>query len=101
MSEYTPTTDEVREAYRRWKYRFDSEKGGPEFDRWLATHDAEVAARALEEAADAFERKAADPALTAMADKYAGYYAGVRSGMQATTKTLRAEAARLREGKEQ
>jgi len=37
-SEYTPPTDEVRDAYC-----FYLDGGGAEFDRWLAAHDAEVA----------------------------------------------------------
>lgn len=47
MSEYTPTTKDVREV---WIYAQDitHDEGedfhGAEFDRWLATHDAEVRA---------------------------------------------------------
>lgn len=43
---YTPTTDEVRDAYGYWS---DSGPHAPpdEFNRWLAAHDAEVAAQAL------------------------------------------------------
>lgn len=58
MDEYVPKTQEIREAYRY-------ETGGdgcsvrgdeayPEFDRWLAAHDAQVKADALNEAADMF-----------------------------------------------
>jgi hypothetical protein len=53
MAEYTPTTDEVADA---WASRYDGEHTGAtgseyrdyeaEFDRWLATHDAEVEDRA-------------------------------------------------------
>ena len=45
---YTPTTEEVREAYGYWS---DSGPHAPpdEFDRWLAAHDAEVRAQALRE----------------------------------------------------
>lgn len=55
MSDYTPTTEEIRE---RWM-NFD---GGPdatdaaEFDRWLHAHDAEVSGRA--ESSDAPEAPA-------------------------------------------
>ena len=54
MSEYTPTTEEVRADYVRDHTRnFDSymvgrsltseqEFYGAKFDRWLAAHDAEV-----------------------------------------------------------
>lgn len=51
MSEYTPTAEQVREryVYDEW---VDDEARGPEFDRWLAAHDAEVRAAALHEAAE-------------------------------------------------
>lgn len=41
MSDYTPTTDEVRACY---SYRADwqSQEDVEAFDRWLAEHDAEV-----------------------------------------------------------
>lgn len=41
MSEYTPTTEEVR---AQWGYNYPDYNNTPEeFDRWLAQHDAEVA----------------------------------------------------------
>ena len=47
---YVPTTEEVRSMY-----------GGPryeaEFDRWLAAHDAEVRAQALNEAVASLRAK--------------------------------------------
>ena len=43
---YVPTTEEVRSMYGGPRYE-------PEFDRWLAAHDAEVAAQALRDAASA------------------------------------------------
>lgn len=52
MSEYTPTTKDVREV---WIYAQDitHDEGedfhGAEFDRWLAAHDAEVQAQAVAE----------------------------------------------------
>ena len=56
--EYTPTTGEVRRFFVEGKSEemhaaswIDRYAG--EFDRWLAAHDAEVAARALREAAEA------------------------------------------------
>lgn len=50
--EYTPTTGDVRDAYLRARYYLDNAPEGAEgyravplgFDRWLAKHDAEVAA---------------------------------------------------------
>ncbi|MGI0521800.1 hypothetical protein ABY45_14590 [Microbacterium maritypicum] len=52
MSEYTPTTKDVREV---WIYAQDitHDEGedfhGAEFDRWLAAHDAEVRASVVTE----------------------------------------------------
>jgi hypothetical protein len=49
MSEWTPTTEQVRSHYVfNQSDRWDAERGEA-FDRWIAAHDAEV----LEEAADA------------------------------------------------
>lgn len=46
MSEYVPTTDEVRERYVDTGWGPDGMLGWPndpeEFDRWLADHDAGV-----------------------------------------------------------
>lgn len=49
MSDYTPTTDEVRDFYRMLATRINRAHTDPyavaaaEFDRWLAAHDLEVA----------------------------------------------------------
>ena len=43
MSEYTPTTDDIRNTYAFLRVEAD------EFDRWLAAHDAEVKAEAWDE----------------------------------------------------
>lgn len=53
MSEYTPTTEDVRGWYAGARYVFgDPDRQHPdmedEFDRWLAAHDAEVRAEAWE-----------------------------------------------------
>jgi ABC-type Zn2+ transport system substrate-binding protein/surface adhesin len=70
MSDYTPTTDEVRADYVRDHTRgYDEYQGdqtltamqehyGAEFDSWLAQHDAEVRTAALREAmAEALEEE--------------------------------------------
>ena len=49
---YVPTTEEVRSMYGGPRYE-------PEFDRWLAAHDAEVRAQALREAGDVLDRQPA------------------------------------------
>ena len=61
MSEYTPTTQQVEHAYANdaeaeyrdpVNYSALVRANKTEFRRWLAAHDAEVAARALEIAAE-------------------------------------------------
>ncbi|WP_019148799.1 hypothetical protein [Timonella senegalensis] len=53
---YTPTTKQVREWYTHRNgegfYAKRLRSRAQEFDRWLAEHDREVKAQALEEAAD-------------------------------------------------
>lgn len=91
-AEKTPETYEVEEAYA---YAVSVDCGEPrgecdhraEFKRWLAARDAEVAAQALEEAADRAE--GTDPVEHPFL------------GLDEMTEWLRAEAARLREGREQ
>lgn len=46
---YTPTTDEVREAYAGYAWLGPGRSDvTPEFDRWLAAHDAQVRAEERE-----------------------------------------------------
>jgi hypothetical protein len=48
MTEHTPTTDEVRRGYAETIDALGGmHLGHLMFDRWLARHDAEVAAKAL------------------------------------------------------
>lgn len=60
MTEYTPTTETVRYAYAAHNAHYGGEMGyqkqATEFDRWLAEHDRQVQAEALEQAADVCER---------------------------------------------
>lgn len=77
MTDYTPTTQQVRALY-------DERTEPAEFDRGLAAHDAEVAAKALEEAADD---------LTPGDDKVDDW--GIEAGL------LRDRAAELRKAAEQ
>jgi len=62
--EYTPTTDSIREGYA---FTVQSKIAGAtfgqglaEFDRWLAAHDAEVARKALTDAAETFMARLPD-----------------------------------------
>ena len=87
MSDYTPDTDEVRSGYQ-----WDNEYRGPEFDRWLAAHDAEVAARTLDEAGEAF-------ATGEWADAFlAGDVEDDVSAVRATDSWLADRAATIRKG---
>jgi hypothetical protein len=55
--EYTPKTEIIRLGYSYRPNLPEGERHHPplleEFDRWLKVHDAEVAAKAVEEVADA------------------------------------------------
>ena len=54
MCEYIPTTDEIqRRASHMGVFGFDPMRER-EFQAWLAAHNAEVAAKALEDAANAW-----------------------------------------------
>jgi hypothetical protein len=59
MTDNTPTTEEVRTDYAYHRYYCDGDvtpsEAHAEFDRFLAARDAQVAARALEEAAQQWE----------------------------------------------
>lgn len=55
MSEFVPTTEYVRDAYQHSVMVSGPEMRealGAEFDRWIAAHDREVAARAVRQAAE-------------------------------------------------
>ena len=65
----------------------------------LAEVERAAAARALEEAADDIESRRNEPGLVHLDVRYAGYYTGIRSGMESDSKALRVRAAEIREGK--
>lgn len=65
----------------------------------VAEVERAAAARALEEAADGIESRRNEPGLVHLDVRYAGYYTGIRSGMESDSKALRARAAEIREGK--
>lgn len=64
----------------------------------VAEVERAAAARALEEAADGIESRRNEPGLVHLDIRYAGYYTGIRSGMESDSKALRARAAEIREG---
>ena len=55
MSDYTPPTEVIRQAVTFERNRLGEPRtiSVEKFERWLTKNDAEVAAKALEEAADA------------------------------------------------
>lgn len=78
MSDYTPTTEDVRNAYADWMADWDARAA--DFDRWLAVYTAEKQAEALEQAA----REMHEPVAQYL-------------HRESCTHWLRAEAQRLRE----
>ena len=58
-------------------------------DTGLAEVERAAAEKALTEAADDIDRRRSEPGLVHLDVKYAGYYAGIRSGMDSSSKALR------------
>lgn len=76
--EYTPTTDDIRVGRPKgW------------FDRWLAQHDAEVKAEALEEAAKEVQNLYFGGGATGSANRW---------GAKEAAKRLRHRAEQIRKG---
>ena len=93
MSDYTPTTDEVRGAYvsARSEEEFAASylsQFEPEFDRWLAAHDAEL----REQIAAEIE---ADPKSTFLAGRaetsLTSHELAIWSGMRRAARVARGE----------
>ena len=113
MSEYTPTRNEmltalvIYRATQREKPPRIEDLATPEqakrylgeAERGLAEVERAAAVRALEEAADGIESRRNEPGLVHLDVRYAGYYTGIRSGMESDSKALRVRAAEIREGK--
>jgi hypothetical protein len=76
MSEYTPTTDTIRAGYIDARCDRTPERVRAEFDRWLASVKAEVAAKALEDFADEYD---ADPMRDPFTHDRPGLYARIRA----------------------
>ncbi len=103
-----PSTEEMRNVYA--SVQALGIRGGPpgaieynhgkvKFDAWLDRIEREAAARALDLAADEIESRRNVPGLVYLDVRYAGYYTGIRSGMESDSKALRARAAEIREAK--
>lgn len=91
-NDYTPTTEDMAHAIGEWAYRTGHpenqdrpellvDDGETMLARWLAAHDAEVAAKALEKAADELAR-----------------YATTVNAYSVAVGVLRARAAEIRKG---
>ena len=90
--EFTPTEWEVREQYAAGNIHAEAE-----FDRMIAEVERAAAVRALEEAADGIESRRNEPGLVHLDVRYAGYYTGIRSGMESDSKALRVRAEAYRQ----
>lgn len=103
MTDYTPTTENVRQTFAYIQAGLDDDDGYPfvmhvhveAFDRWLASVERAVAAKALTDAADELERANASPNLIELESRYGGFYSGIRSSTASNVETLRARAAAL------
>lgn len=102
MTDYTPTTDEVRGDYAHFQVpggtgpvTGEFTEGLAEFDRWLKEHDAEVERAAAARALDL----AADEIFVQHLEFDAGRRMAFHRGADAVYDALRARAAEIREGK--
>lgn len=110
VSDYTPQPQRFGDYYPESYARFqdvlsdgivpdwddeDHDRNEAQFRADLAAHDAQVAAKALRDAADDIAARANGSALIANADRWGGYYHGMRSGMQNEEQALRIRADRL------
>lgn len=92
MSDYTPTTEEVREDYAIGRNEVIGagwySLHRAEFDRWLAAHDAEVTAKALE--------RGVDELGVYVGDEDGDYWTGYRDGQRRQIHVLKMLAAESR-----
>ena len=91
MSKYAPTTGEVRRRYayaRSGKPGHKNQGAVAEFDRWLAAHDAEVTAKALE--------RGVDELGVYVGDEDGDYWTGYRGGQRRQIHVLKKLAVESR-----
>ena len=91
---YVPTTEEVRSMYGGPRYE-------PEFDRWLAAHDAQIAAQALREAADEIHvslQQAHKRAGRTLDPMFSQHDQGLCGGYKNAESWLRARANHIEQG---
>lgn len=95
MSDYTPTKDRIVSWLMEGAYTGQGADHRAEaFDAWLAEHDAAL----IEGLADELNGKRNEPGLAHLAVRYAGYYTGLRSGIESSEALLREKARQRREG---
>ncbi|WP_432789262.1 hypothetical protein QYM46_13060 [Brevibacterium sp. K11IcPPYGO002] len=93
---YTPDEAEVIDCYAGLM----EEQAGENYDEAKADAErgiAKIKADALREAADDLNARANGPSLIESADKWAGWYGGVRAAMQSEESALRLRADRIEE----
>ena len=99
---YTPTTDEVEHRYAYDElYSMDCEADHHAFRRWLAAHDAQVAAQALREAADKIHvslQQANKRAGRTLDPMFSQHDQGLWDGYKNAENWLRARANRIEQG---
>lgn len=90
MSEYIPTTDAVKTNYAMTMLRVGRKDVDPysAFDRWLAEHDREVAAKTLVDAAKDIYLPSEGPAM----------YVDIAYAEHLASQYLKDRAARIAEG---
>jgi hypothetical protein len=79
MSDYTPTTDEVRSLYVTGTppHRVTVPEGNAEFDRWLAQHDAEQQQKGVRLAAEHLRNEMEEPWSMRFASHLDAHAAGI------------------------
>ena len=102
MSDFTPTTEQVRKAYVHAfapQQFFGPVAGadraglGGDFDRWLAAHDAELRAQIARELVDEAQAmtRASAHLLGGSSEKNAAYRMGICDGLTGAARIARGE----------
>ena len=102
MSDFTPTTEQVRDGYRydtEDEYRDPigapqrSAEAGRAFDRWLEAHDAELRERIARELVDEAQAmtRSSTHLLGGSSEKNATYRTGICDGLTGAARIARGE----------
>lgn len=95
MTDPKLTIDDVRHEYVTSFRAEHQQEARQAFDAWLREHDAAL----IEGLADEVNVKRNDPGLVHLDVRYAGYYTGIRSGLESSETLLREKARQRREEK--